>query len=451
MTTAQRIDKAATQRFYFPKRNVLVLVMFFFFGAGCVSTGAEEDGSRTPRRVEEMRSERGGAAGFSTTSSTAQTIQFHREGDETSVPILQLSNTEQLRLEFDIIEDQGRPLSVYFYHADRNWRRDLSPSEYLESFQRDDILDYRPSRGTETNFVHYSYAFPNESIQFLISGNYIVRVSEQGDEDRVLFERPFFISEQRTPVNMALESVILPGFASTGVQPFAVFTPPSNTQATPFNYSVCFARNGAIDGLRCTDQASLMNQPALEFYLTPANVFEPTASSYFLDLTSLRLSNRIEGIDRSVSPFELDLEPDLGRLGAAGFGPLLNGQIVVSQASHDVADPDLAGQYVNVNFRFVPEGGRRYGSDLFVVGSFNNWQLEQSSKLIWIPERTRYEGSVLIKQGQYDYEYMTTSEAVNRQLRNGVPRLENTYTAFVYFDDISLQTDRLISVGGTTR
>ena len=431
---------------------LVVLVVSVIGNFGCASTEADRNTDRTPRRVTEMRDGSvDGPRGFTPAGSDAKTIQLHRKGDETSVPIVQLRSNEQLQLDFDLIGSDGRPLSVYFYHADRDWRRDLSPTEYLDSFQRDDILNYTPSRATEVDYVHYQYNFPNESIRFLISGNYVLRVTEQGREGDIVFERPFFVTEQQTNVQMALEGVILSGYPSTGTQPYALFTPTTSTQATPFNYSVCFARNGALDALRCTDQVSLMNQPALEFYLPPAAAFEPIGSAYFLDLTAIRHSNKIEQIDMTQSPFELGLQPDLGRLGAEGFGPLLNGQVVVSQVNHDVADPDLAGQYVNVNFNFVPEGNRRYASDVFVIGSFNNWQRSQANKLVWVPENLRYEGKLLIKQGQYDYRYESSNAEITRRLSNGVPRLDNTYAAFVYYDDIALQTDRLFSVGSTTR
>jgi hypothetical protein len=45
--------------------------------------------------------------------------------------------------------------------------------------QREDLLDYGQSRLTEVPFVHYRYQFPNSGTRFLISGNYIVSVTEQ--------------------------------------------------------------------------------------------------------------------------------------------------------------------------------------------------------------------------------------------------------------------------------
>lgn len=427
--------------------GVLVASLVF---VSCATTDPGPDGDRTPRRVSELGGPDGGVdLRFAQGSGEAKTIQLYRGDDETSLPVIALGSSDRLNLEFDILSDDSRPLSIYFYHADKDWQRDLTPAEYLESFQRDDLLDYTPSHQTEINFTHYRYSFPNQSIRFVVSGNYILRVTEQGREEAVLFEQPFFVTEQLSEVQLALDNVILSGYSSPGVQPFALFTPPSSTEANVFSYTVCFTQNGAFESSRCTDQPSLMKQPALEFYLRPSSVFPPTSADYFLDLSLLQTGNRIEIIDRVESPYRVVLEPDLARLGASGLGPVLNRQIAVSGVVRDAPEPDLSAQYVDVLFRFVPEGGRKYQTDVFVTGSFNQWSPGPESKLTWVPEEGRYEGSVVMKQGMYEYRYTTNSSAVNARLRRGIPSTSTTYMAFVYYDDITLQTDRLIATGGS--
>ena len=137
------------------------------------------------------------------TDAAVRSVQLYR-GREATLPVMQLDRrgertSEPLTLEFDLVNTRGRTLSVYFYHADRSWNRDLSPAEYLEAFQQDNLVEYEISGATEVPYVHYEYTFPNETIQFRISGNYIVRVTEQGDEEAVLFERAFVSSPSCTP------------------------------------------------------------------------------------------------------------------------------------------------------------------------------------------------------------------------------------------------------------
>src|SRR5690606_6327055 len=111
----------------------------------------------------------------------------------------------------------------------------------------------------------------------------IVRVAESGDEDAVLFERAFFVTEQSVPINLGLDDLLVAQSTFPAVQPTARFTPLPETQANFFDYSVCFLRGGRLDDIRCASDPSLMQQPALEFYLQPRSSFEPAGGEYVLD------------------------------------------------------------------------------------------------------------------------------------------------------------------------
>jgi hypothetical protein len=64
----------------------------------------------------------------------------------------------------------------------------------------------------------------------------------------------------------------------------------------------------------------------------------------------------------------------------------------------------------------------------------------------WEAGRRRYEGEVLLKQGRYQYFYETRDPLLRRRVQQSQARLRNTYTAFVYYEDPSESTDRLLRV-----
>ncbi len=416
-------------------------------GAACAGTREGED--RTPRRVQELeRPAEETRVRLSRTDPSVRTIQLYRGEDERNLPVIALGSGEHLTLEFDVLESGGRPLSAYFYHARRDWRRDLSPGEYLKTFQRGDILNYSPSRATEVDYVHYRYRFPASDIVFTLSGNYILRVTEQGRENDVLFERAFFVTEQVTPVIVSFETFPAPGQGFRSVAPVALFSPPQGIAGGVFDFAVCFMQNGRLLAPRCTSDPSLMQQPDLQFYLQPSSAFQPMSADYYLDLSEIRVGNRIERTDRGESPFAVFLEPDYARFGGAGIDPLINGQSVVSGSVRSVAEPSTAAEYVNVQFSFVPPNESRLRGDIFVVGSFNNWEPSPDNRLDFVVGQGRYEGNVLIKQGLHEYRYHASNADVRSVIDRGIPRPENLYTAFVYYSDIRVNTDRLLSVGG---
>lgn len=409
---------------------------------GCAGTDQANDDTAGPSRGQTPSFVEMDLAAW---DQDIRTVQLYPTGQEGELPIIELRGPRTLTLEFDVMGERGQPLSVYFYHADRVWRRDLTPSEYLESFQHDTIDDYSISTGTQVPYVHYEYLLPNGNIRFLISGNYIVRVTEQGDEDAVLFERPFFVTEQSAGLEFMTDRVIVGGQGYPSIQPFALLQPPSGIQGNVFDYSVCFVRNGRFDMARCSDRPSLMQQPDLQFYLEPEYSFEPEGAPYFLDLANLRSSMSIESADFTTSPYRVLLEPDYARFGGSGFGGLLTGQPVVSSVVR-MSDANTRAEYVLAHFAYVPQDELPLSGDVFVSGSFNDWRFNPENRLTWVPEAGRYEGDLLIKQGQYEYRYMTRDRRVVQALRGNIPRAENQYAAMVYYDDVSLSTDRLIAV-----
>ncbi len=425
----------------------LVLALSLWGCAGAQET-AEDGESRRASTQANRAAEIQGDLKLAPTSQAVRTIQLYpTQSGEANLPILPLRGGT-LTLEFDLMEPSGRPLSAYFYHADRSWRRDLSPSEYLESFQRDDLLDYQPSIATEIRYTHYNYTFPNNDIRFLLSGNYVLRITEQGREDTVLFETPFFITEQVTSLEFALDNIMLGGSPYASTQPVVRFAPPRAIEGNVFDFNVCFVRNGAFSSARCSDRPTLNERPNLLFYLEPELSFRPEIADYFLDVSNLRLGGQIERIDYEARPYEVLLEPDYARFGPSGLAPLLNGRPVVDDVVRDVGTPDLEGEYLNVLFSYVPPNESPLGADLLVTGSFNGWQQDPANKLSWVADAGRYEGEVLMKQGQYEYRYLSRDPGLRRALQGALPRNENLYTAFVYFSDITKHTDRLLAVNG---
>ena len=423
------------------------VILLAFLVAGCAGTKETEEGEerrvarRQPPPVDRFE------INLHEDDPAVRTVQLYTGSDESMIPILIAGSNEQLTLEFDVMGLTGRPLSVYFYHADREWKRDLSPPEYMASFQRDDLLDFTTSRATEANYVHYTYRFPNNAVGFRISGNYIVRVTEQGQEDAVLFERPFFVSEQSATPEMASQQVMVGGRGFPSIVPILQFMPPSSIAGSSFDYDVCFVQNGRIELARCTNEVDLAAQPLMRFYLQPEHAFDSDVANYYLDFRDLRVGGQIEDVDFGEQPVRVILEPDYASFPASGIAPKLNGQTVIS-GSRAVAEHDLSSEYANVRFCFVPPDEKPLMGDLYIMGSFNGWRRDPAYRMEWQPERARYEIDVLLKQGEYEYRYYSTDRSLQEHLMTAPPRSENLYTALIYYSDISLSTDRLIGVGG---
>ena len=373
-----------------------------------------------------------------------QTIQLYAER-ENVLPMVRLGGGPPLTLEFDLMGNNLRPLSIYFYHANSQWQRDLTASEYLGAFRRDDLFDYQMSRGTQLPYAHYIYTFPNDEIFFRLSGNYILRVTEQGDEDEVLFERPFYVAEDLGIVGMDLQRLFAGGTAMPSIQPIIRFAPPPQQTGGVFDYRVCFIRNGQHEAPRCSQRPSLTMQPDLLFYLEPEDSFRLQEGSYYVDLRHLRPAGQIESIAFNTSPHEVVLQPNYARFPSTDADPRLNGQSMIAGTYATAGDPDTRGEYVQVHFSFVPPNETRLGGGLYIAGSFNGWSIDLGKQLRWNTAERRYEGSLLLKQGEHEYQFTSPDPGTRRALHVRLPRPDNLFTALVYYRDVLHGTDRLLA------
>jgi len=435
----------------FLDRGPWLLLLVLLWGlAGCASFEETAESEDDEDRPEAEASAAAGPA-LARPADGVRTVQLYRGNDERTLPVTPLEADETLTLEFDLMEQEGRPLSVYFVHANREWTRDLSPSRALESYHDDQLVDYRASQGTEVPYVHYTYRFPNDDIRFRLSGNYILRVTERGERDSVLFERPFFVTDEAGRLDQGAEGVRVPGQRQQSLRPVARFEPPSELQGDPFGYAVCFVRNGRLPDTRCQDRPLLGQQPRLEFKLDRDRAFAPATADYTIDLGDLRSSAGIERFNRTASPFQVLLEPDYAQFSGQDRAATLNGQIVVRDAVRGRADPSLTAEYVETTFAFVPPKEQPLASAVTLSGSFSGMDPSRGLEMRWNAGRRRYEGSLLLKQGQYQYFYSTPDPDLLRTVRQSQPRLQNTYTTFVYYQDPSRDTDRLLRVNSFQR
>ncbi len=381
-------------------------------------------------------------------AAEVHSLQLYRTGDETALPVLPMHSGETLTLEFDLLTRTGRPLSIFFYHTNRNWEPDLVPTEYMEHFNRDELLNMSTSQGTQIPYVHYTYRFPNDQIAFRYSGNYLLRVTEQGDEDAVLFEQAFLVSEENAQARFTLHPFSL-GQSWGSYRPSLEVIPPPGLEQQVFDLTTCFSRLPQWAHLRCTTRPPIVTLPVLEFSLLPTSAFPPEWPYRLLDLSVLRAGGDIERVDPTQRPYEVILAPDPTGLGNILHVLELNGQPVIGAAVRDVADPDVMAEYTRTHFRLQPPEGQYIGDPVILLGSFLSWNPSERGVLTWNPKSGYYEGTLLVKQGMYEYRYHAPE--LERYLRRQrVLGTRSTYLALVYYFDPQKQTDRLLTVKMTT-
>ena len=87
--------------------------------------------------------------------------------------------------------------------------------------------------------------------------------------------------------------------------------------------------------------------------------------------------------------------------------------------------------------------------DVYVIGKFNNYALTDENKMVFNEETGKFEATLLMKQGFYNYKYVVKKE--DKLFKNGISgshaQTENEYQILVYYRENGALYDALIGVG----
>ena len=75
-----------------------------------------------------------------------------------------------------------------------------------------EITDFKFSTNTYQTYTHYSLVFPSDEMQITKSGNYVLKVYRNFDEEDVLLIRRFMVVDVRTKINATVRSATNPTF-----------------------------------------------------------------------------------------------------------------------------------------------------------------------------------------------------------------------------------------------
>jgi hypothetical protein len=118
----------------------------------------------------------------------------------------------------------------------------------------------------------------------------------------------------------------------------------------------------------------------------------------------------------------------------------------------DGNNPYWQSDYAYVHFTYIPPGGRPYGGkDVYVFGELTNYLPDDSSRMLFNTEKGVYEKTLYLKQGYYNYSYITLDTGTkpgNRysfdNTEGNFTNTENNYTVLVYFRPFGARADELI-------
>lgn len=395
-----------------------------------------------------------------------KSVKLFPTGDQTSYPIVPLKAEEYLELHFDDIDLYSKNYFYTYQLCDADWTPvNMSQFDYIKGFSQVRLNLFRQSSVGLTRYVHYTAKLPSRNCMPTRSGNYLLKVFENGDTSQLAFTKRLLVVDNK----VAIGCNVLHPFSGSDYrtrQRVAVNINSGNLDVFNVNQQlkVVVLQNYRWDNAQENSAPTFIRNKQFEFNQEGLFDFEGGKEFRWLDLRSFRLqSDRVKKAVYNDKSTDIYVVSDTARPQFRyQYYKDYNGMFFVDMFENNF-DAWRQSDYANVHFTFIPEDHEALvEKDIFLLGELSGWQTNDKSRMTFNKEKGVYEKELFLKNGYYSYGYVTLDHK-----KDAMPSFmmtegnnwdtENNYTALVYYRGFGGRSDELVgaitvnSLGSFTR
>ena len=376
-------------------------------------------------------------------------ISFQKVNDITSSNLFIGTINESFNLTFDILSGIEYDLYYVIEHCDFDWKKSqLIKSEYLQGFDDIKIDDYYSSFNTYQTYTHYKLSFPNRNTKIKKSGNYIIKVlDEYGYE---IFRRKFILYENLASVqaeikrSRELEYVHSKQIVNFEINPINIqFNNPKKTVKVKV-----FKNNDMNNAIENTRPQYNIGKKLIYKYDSELSFWGGNEYLYFENKFVRNTNIRIRSFDLN-DIYSSFLYTDFPRKNKKyTYNPDINGSFLVDVSNS--SNPEYEADYVNVHFYLELDGIKNINSKIYLQGDFNNYEISEKYLMEFNPDTKLHEISIKLKQGFYNYKYVSVDSNNNiiyGSIGGNFDETENEYNVIVYYRNFGERYDRVVGAG----
>ncbi|WP_338759422.1 DUF5103 domain-containing protein [Bernardetia sp. ABR2-2B] len=369
------------------------------------------------------------------------------QSEQLQQPIIALSQHSRLLLTFDELASDARVYKVKIIRCESDWTESSLPDmEYLSVYNDFLIRDYDFSINTKIPFVHYKFEIPKVKI----SGNYVVKVFYQDEENLILTKR-FMVFEEKTSIGFE-QIPAVGGESSLVSQQFKLsvnYTGVKGVVNPNKQFKIVVRQNYRWETAKKELKPTFVkdHQKTLEFSsLTESQRFLGSNEFRLFDIRSQRKFGwGVDSVRYQKGSDHVFLQGEKSRAGLA-YGTRLedfNGQFYIEN-SQRAEQSRTEADYAYVNFVLKSQ---KLDNDVYIIGGLTDWKINPLFKMNYVNEGGYYTAEVLLKQGIYNYFYTTVNDKKEidySPLEENYFQTENVYDVFIYYRPMSSRTDYLV-------
>jgi len=387
-------------------------------------------------------------------SDRIKSVQLYPSGNQLGYPIIHLGGGEQLELHFDDLDANIKNYSYTFQLCNADWTPALlSHFDFIKGFSQVRISNYRISSVAYTRYTHYQAPVPDRNCIPSRSGNYILKVFLNSDTSKLIFTRKMLVVQEAASIAAQIQQPFNGQFFKTHqkIQFKVNINESINLSSPQQQIKVAILQNNRWDNAITGIKPTFFSRNVLDYNTENDAVFPAGKEWRWLDLRSFRLqSDRVARVNYSNTATEIFVKPDVDRSGQRfNFYRDANGRYALSTSEN--LDPLFQSDYATVRFTFIPPGNQPYADkDVYLLGQLDDYNLDPDAKMTYNAEKGVYETSLFLKQGYFDYMYVTVdrNNPKARPTFDGTEgnlwETENEYMILVYYRQLAGRADELI-------
>lgn len=419
----------------FIKRGFLKLLPFVILGCVPVGNTSTDVSGGNAELIYEDRSY----------IKEVKTVQLYPySGKETDIfrsSIVNINQVPSLILSFDLLQADAEVLHAKLVHCNADWSKSwLGDIEIVQDYNEFALNTYTYSLNTRTPYIHYTFKMPRVKV----TGNYLIYVYRNGNPNDLLLSKRFVAFEDEAFVN---EEIDYPNYVrlrnSHQQIQFSINHPKTNVLNPLDEIKVLIRQNQrwdkTISGLKPTFFKEEMR--ILEYrHFDGSNLMEGGNEFRLCDVRSLTTnSQRISRTGMTPSPFAI-LDTDIPRKNQYYSQNVdLNGQYFI--ANLDRGGGDAESEYIKTDFSLKVNAP--LDEPVYLCGELTGWQKRRDNRMVYDSTRSLYKISLLLKQGLYNYAYLTESKD-ETSLEGSHFMTGNQYEFIIYHRPQGARYDKVI-------
>ena len=368
-------------------------------------------------------------------------------------PVLMMNSDDRLLVNFDYLDYDVHYLRYSVTHCNADWQpSQLVDSEYVSGFNYADIDDYAQSEATYVHYYNYQFALPNEDMELLVSGNYLLTVYEQDNPSEILFQTRFSVCEGMVGVFPQVTSRTDVEYNNRFQQvSFDVRYKPNQIRDPYTEFKCVVTQNSRTDNAVMVTRPSMVGVDHVTYEHNRDLIF--AAGNEFRRFETVNAHNMNMGVQsiRYYNPmYHATLMIDEPRNEVQYlYDKTQFGRFTIRNAETR-GESALEADYMITHFA-LDAGGQLNGGNICLYGEFVEGYPASQAMMKYDASSGLYTADILLKQGAYNYLYLWvpdgTSVGQTSRIEGDHYETVNEYLVKVYDRPMGERYDRLVGYG----